>query len=164
MEVEDEIVLPRIIQDDQIEEKDARIAHLESQLSDQNLLKQQLTEAKARLNLAKSVVVPQQFFEYEEETDFVKTIDEVGFEKFVDEKCKSNIDREKKKTELKNKLLDQVRQVERKKRGMSISSIASIAWSEESSSRVRPRSADGEGGGDGGGHPKHSRAIHLQPK
>ena len=93
----------------------------------------------------------------------MKTVDEVGFEKFLDEKSKAIKGKEKKKVELKNKLLDQVRQVERKKRGMSISSIASIAWSEYSSTRVRPRSVDGEDVDDGGGHPKHSRATNLHP-
>ena len=39
-DAEDEIVLPNSDQVSQIEQKDARIAQLESELSDQNLLKQ----------------------------------------------------------------------------------------------------------------------------
>ena len=153
-DAEEEITIPIIEKSGQIEQKDLRIAQLESQLSDQNLLKQQLTEAKARLNMSKTCVVPQQFFEYQAESDQVKTIDEEGFDKFVDEKCKFQKDREKKKNELKNKLLDQVRQVERRKRGLSISSAASISWS-EFAPRVRARSVESDGGGDS----KHSRVF-----
>ena len=138
--------------------KDARIAQLESQLSDQNQLRQQLTEAKARLGISKTLVVPLDFFEYEEETDQVITINQTGFEKFIDERCTSRRDRENKKADLKNKLLEQVRQIERKKRGKSISSIASFAWS-DSSAKVRARSVEGDGGGD----QKHSRVSPSQP-
>ena len=139
-DVEDEIVVTT----EQKDGKDERIAQLESQLSDQNLLRQQLTEAKARLNIARtSVMIPQHFFEYIEETDAVKTIDEAGFDDFIETNCKASKDREKKKLELKNKLLDQVRQVERRRRGLSISSMGSISVS-ESSNRVRQRSEEGD--------------------
>ena len=78
-------------------------------------------------------------------------------DKFVEEKCRARKDRDKKKGELKNKLLDQVLQVERRKRGISTSSVASIAWSDTSvSSRVRARSVESDGGGDS----KHSRVSH----
>ena len=60
VDVEDEIVLPNNDQAGQMEQKDARIAQLESELSDQNLLKQQLTEANARLSRSKTLYVPQQ--------------------------------------------------------------------------------------------------------
>ena len=151
-DLDDEIVATTAEQKDR---KDERIAQLESQLSDQNLLRQQLTEAKARLNIARtSVMIPQHFFEYIEETDAVKTIDEAGFDDFIETNCKASKDREKKKLELKNKLLDQVRQVERRKRGLSISSMGSISVS-ESSNRVRQRSEEGDT--DGGGVQKQIR-------
>ena len=158
-EVEDEMMENNA---EQIDEKDARIAQLETQLSDQNLLKQQLTEAKARLHIARtSVMIPQHFFEYIEGTDDVKTIDEAGFDNFIDTNCKATKDREKKKLELKNKLLDQVRQVERRKRGLSISSMGSISAS-ESSNRVRQRSE--EDGTEGGGVHKQIRVTQSAPQ
>ena len=101
--------------------------------------------------------MPQGFFEYEEETDTVKAINETGIDKFVEDKCRARKDRDKKKEVLKNKLIDQVRQIERRKRGLSTSSVTSIAWS-ESSARVRARSVESDGGGDS----KHSRVSLNQ--
>ena len=144
----EEIVHAGSEQGDELAQKDARIADLESQLSDQNLLRQQLTEAKARLaTKSKSVEIPQHFFEYLEETDEVKTVDESAFEKFVEKNCRARKDRDQKKLEFKNKLLDQVRVVERRRRGLSTSSAASFAWS-DTSSKVRARSEENDGGGD----------------
>ena len=156
---EDEIDLPNNDQNIDLAQSNARIVELESQLSDQNLLKQQLTETKARLAAnTKTFDVPQHFFEYIAESDEVKTVNEPEFEKFVDGKCKVGKDRDMKKAELKHKVLDHVRQVERRRRGLSISSAASIAWS-DSSSRVRPRSVESDGGG---GDPKQSRISLSQ--
>ena len=154
---DEEIVQATSEQGNELAQKDARIADLESQLSDQNLLRQQLTEAKARLaTKSKSVEIPQHFFEYVEETYEVKTVDESAFEQFVDENCRARKDRDQRKLEMRNKLLDQVRVVERRRRGLSTSSAVSFAWS-ESSSKVRARSEES----DGGGEPKQSR-LSLQ--
>ena len=53
---------------------------------------------------------------------------------------------------MKNKMLEQVKQTERRKRGLSVSSMVSLALSDVSS-RVRVRSEDN----DGGGEAKHSK-------
>ena len=80
---EDEIDLPNNDQNIDLAQSNARIVELESQLSDQNLLKQQLTETKARLAAnTKTFDVPQ----YIAENDEVKTNNEPEFEKFVDGK------------------------------------------------------------------------------
>ena len=79
-------------------------------------------------------------------------VDEVEFDKFVDKKCRASRDKEVKKSELKNRMLELVKQTERRKRGLSVSSVASLALS-EASSRVRHRSEEN----DGGGEAKHSK-------
>ena len=82
-------------------------------------------------------------------------MDEIEFDKFVDKKCRSRQDRDKKKAELKNKILEQVKQTERRKRGLSVSSAASVgslAISETSSKR-RLSSAESDGENDA----KHSK-------
>ena len=83
----------------------SEIAELEAQISDQNLLKQKLTETRARLeqvSKAKTCDIPRDFFEYGEATDEVKTIDEAAFDQFVDKKCGAKQDRVEKKVEMKN--------------------------------------------------------------
>ena len=147
-----------------LETKDARIKDLEAQLSDQNELRQKLTETKARLEImrkekaARTLVIPQNFFEYNDTTDEVKVIDEIEFDNFVEKKCKGGQNRESRKEEIKNKLLEQVKQTERRKRGLSISSIASLGLS-DTSSRIRNRSNDSDGGGDA----KHSKLSPTLP-
>ena len=96
---------------------------------------------------AKTCDLPQDFFVYNDETDEVKAVDETEFDKFVDKKCGARQNREKGKDGIKNKMLDQVKQTERRRRGLSISSVASLALS-ESSHRTRHRSDDSDGGGD----------------
>ena len=148
----------------EIKEQDARIKALEAQLSDQNELKQKLTETKARLDIlrkekaAKTCVIPQNFFEYNDTTDEVKVIDEKEFDIFVEKKCKGGQNRESRKEDIKNKLLEQVKQTERRKRGLSICSVASLALS-DTSSRIRNRSDDSDGGGDA----KHSKMSPSLP-
>ena len=89
----------------------------------------------------------------------MKPIDEAEFDKFVDEKCGASQNRESRKQEIKNKMLEQVKQTERRKRGLSVSSAVSLAFSETSSKgKIRIRSDDGS---DGGGEPKHSKVSHL---
>ena len=133
------------------ESKDRRIADLEAQISDQNVLKQQLTETRARLDLlsrSKTCDIPQDFFEYDAENDVVTAKNEAEFDKFIDQKCRAKVDREIRKTEMKNKLLEQVKISERRKRGLSVGSIDSYM-----SSRRRPRSEGSESGLD----PKQSK-------
>ena len=103
-EEEDEIVLDNTedANNSQLDAKNLRIAELEAQISDQNLLKQKLTETRARLeqvSKAKTCDIPRDFFEYDEATDEVKTIDEAAFDQFVDKKCV-----EQNKIELRRKL------------------------------------------------------------
>ena len=93
-EEEDEEQMPVTSEEsNQLESKNTRITELEAQLSDQNELKQKLTEAKARLeqlkreNWAKTFDIPKDFFEYNDGNDEVKAIGEAGFDKFVDQKC-----------------------------------------------------------------------------
>ena len=152
-EDEEEIVPVSNEDSSQLDAKNARIAELETQLSDQNHLKQKLTETMAKLELAKkesrakTCDVPQGFFEYNEDEDEVKVIDDEEFDKFVETKCRSRKDRENKKVEMKNKLLEQVKQTERRKRGLSVSSAVSFTFS-DGSSRRRNRSAESDGRGD----------------
>ena len=100
--------------------------------------------------------IPQEIFDYDEEKDEVIVKDETEFETFVDKKCKAEIDRDKKKSELRNKVLDQVRQIERRKRSLSISSITSL----DSPSRRRSRSTDNIDG-DGADAKQSRLAQHL---
>ena len=142
--------------------KDIRIAELQAQLSDHNVVRQKLIETNAKLdalkkeNRARTCDLPLDFFDYDEEKDEVHAVDEMQFDKFVDSKCKATQDREAYKDNLKNKILEQVKQTERRKRGLSISSAVSIAFSDESG-RIRQRS-----GSDGGGDSKHSRLLPNQ--
>ena len=96
---------------------------------------------------AKTCDLPQDFFVYNDETDEVKAVDETEFDKFVDKKCGARQNRERRKDEIKNKMLDQVKQTERRRRGLSISSVASLALS-ESLHITGHRSDDSDGGGD----------------
>ena len=165
-EEEDEEQMPVTSEEsNQLESKNTRITELETQLSDQNELKQKLTEAKARLEQlkrekwAKTCDVPKDFFEYNDDTDEVKAIDDAEFDKYVDQKCGAKQNRERKKVEMKNKMLEQVKQTERRKRGLSVCSVTSFAYSDTSSmSKVRPRSIDSDTGGDA----KHSRVSLNQ--
>ena len=60
---------------------------------------------------------------------------------------------------MKNKMLEQVKQTERRKRGLSVCSVTSFAYSDTSSkSKVRPRSIESDTGGDA----KHSRVSLNQ--
>ena len=126
-----------------------------------NDLKQKLTETKARLDQlkrSKACVIPQDFFEYNAVTDVVQAKDETEFDKFVDKKVRATQDREIRKSELKNKMLEQVKQSERRKRGLSVSSVVSLAFS-DASSRRRGRSDDSDGGVDA----KHSKCSPELP-
>ena len=68
--------------------KDARIAHLETQLSDHNVVRQKLTETKAKLyairkeTRAKTCDLPQDFFNYDEAKDEVCGVDETKCDHF----------------------------------------------------------------------------------
>ena len=162
---EDEIVLDNTedANNSQLDAKNLRIAELEAQISDQNLLKQKLTETRARLeqvSKAKTCDIPRDFFEYDEATDEVKTIDEAAFDQFVDKKCGAKQDRVEKKVEMKNKMLEQVKQAERRQRGLSVcsvSSVGSLTFS-DTPSRRRGRS----GGSDGGGDAKQSKVSLIK--
>ena len=68
-----------------------------------------------------------------------------GIDKFVDDKCTARKGRERRKTELKNKMLDQVRDFERWKRDLSTDSIC---LSFGSPSRRRQRSESEEEGAE----------------
>ena len=89
----------------------------------------------------KSCEIPKELFDYDEDKDSVIVKDETGFENFVDGKCRSRIDRHERKLEMKNKMLDQVRLFERRKRGISTGSMVSLTFC-ESPSRIRLRSTD----------------------
>ena len=162
-EEDDEPVQANADETNILESQKVRITELEAQLSDQNELRQNLTETKARLEvlknekMAKTCLLPQDFFEYNDTTDEVKVIDEIEFDKFIEEKCTGGQNRESRKDIIRNKLLDQVKQTERRKRGLSVSSVASFAWS-DSSSRRRARSDDSDGGGDA----KHGKVALNQ--
>ena len=108
-------------------------------------------------NIAKTCVLPQVFFEYNDATDEVKVIDEIEFDKFIENKCTAGHNRESRKDDIRNKLLDQVKQTERRKRGLSVSSVASFALSDSSLGR-RGRS----NGSDGGGEAKLSKVSLNQ--
>ena len=130
-----------------------RIAELEAELSE---AKSKLERAGRPRVVRYAFDVPLEIFDYDEEKDEVTVKDETEFETFVDKKCKAEIDRDKKKIDLRNKLLDQVRQIERRKRSLSISSITSL----DSPSRRRDRSTDSIDGE--GADAKQSRlAQHL---
>ena len=119
-------------------EDDARrIAELEAQLSEtRNKLD------KANRKVVKTLDVPQDMFEYDELNDEIFVRNEEEFDKLIDNKCMDSEDRERKKLELRNKLLHQVKHIERRKRNLSIGSIVSL----ESPSRRRARSPTGSPG------------------
>ena len=87
----------------QLESKNERIAELEAQLSDQNLLKQKLTETKAKLEYlsresrSKTCDLPQYIFEYNPDNDEVIAAGETALDKFVDDKYNAKQDREARK-------------------------------------------------------------------
>ena len=100
-------------------------------------------------------------FEYDEINDEIFVKNEVEFDRLVENKCPDTVDREKKKMELRNKLLHQVKYIERRKRNLSIGSIGSI----ESPSRRRARSPPGSPGsspGRTGPGQKQSRLSESQ--
>lgn len=161
MEDEEELVRVGDEEKSQLQSKNIQIAELEAQLSNQNQLRQQLTEAKARLEqfkrdkFTKTCDLPGDFFEYNEERDEVKAVDEVVFDKFIDQKCVARQNRDTRKSEMKNKILEQIKHTERRNRGLS---VASFAFS-ETSARIRPRSDES----DGGGESKHNKVLPKIP-
>ena len=130
--------------------KDIKITELEAQLA----------ETRTKLEMAKSTKscdIPQQLFDYDVDKDEVIIKDNEGFEKFVDDKCTARQGRDRRKIELKNKMLGQVREFERRKRDLSTDSIC-LSFS-GSPSRVRLRSgSDGEGADS-----KQSKLCKGQP-
>ena len=84
--------------------------------------------------------------------------DEAGFDNFVDSKCTAQpqVDRDSRKDILRNKMLHQVKQIERRKRNLSTGSLISL----DSPSRRRGRST--ESTGRDGVDPKQSRQ-YSQP-
>ena len=107
-------------------------------------LEAELLEAKSKLEIAgrpkvvRTLDIPQELFEYDEDKDEVIVKDTAGFETFVDAKCKAQVDRDKKKGDFRNRVLDQVRHSERRRRSLSTSSLASL----DSPSRIRDRSTE----------------------
>ena len=134
--------------------KNDRIAELEAQLE----------ETKARLDKAnkdkKSFDIPMQMFDYDEVKDSVIVMDETVFDRFVDEKCRARVNRDKRKTDMKNKMLDQVRTIERKKRDLSTDSLISLTFL-DSPARRRHRSESTDRDGVGG-DAKQSRISQSQ--
>ena len=87
-------------------------------------------------------MTPGKQFEHDETNDEIFVKNEVEFDRLVENKCPDTEDRERKKMELRNKLLHQVKHIERRKRNLSIGSKGSI----ESPSRRRARSPPGSQG------------------
>ena len=113
---DDEEMRPENDDSSQLDSKNARIAELEAQLSDHNVVRQKLTETKSKLdalrkeNRVKTCDLPQDYFSYDEEKDEVCAVDQAGFDKFIDLKCKTRQDKETYKADMKNKILEQVKQ------------------------------------------------------
>jgi hypothetical protein len=97
--------------------KDDKIAELEAQPQEARNKLERVSRPKAN-----------QFdvFYYDEENDTVVIRNENLFDNFIDEKCKARVDRDKKKVDLKNKVLDQIKQIERRKRSLSTSNQVSL--------------------------------------
>ena len=128
-----------------------RIADLEAELS---VTRDKLDKARAPKVIAFDV--PQELFDYDESSDEIFVKDEAGFDSFVDLKCTAQVDRDLRKDQLRNKMLHQVKQIERRKRNLSTGSLTSL----DSPSRRRGRSTDSTG--RAGVDPKQSRQ-HSQP-
>ena len=114
-------------------------------------------ERVGRPKVVRAFDVPRELFDYDEVNDEIIVTDETGFDKFVDSKCIAQDDRDQKKVELKNRMLDQVKQIERRKRSLSVGSLTSL----DSPSRIRSRSNDSAE--KVGGDPKQSRLANSQP-
>ena len=138
---------------DQSKLKNDRIAELEVQLEE--------TKAKLAEKNSNTWVIPQQLFDYDEDNDSVIIKDETGFDKFLDEKCRARVNRDKRKADMKNKMLDQVKQFERRKRNLSVGSQVSLTFL-DSPSRRRGRSTDSTDGDRDGADSKHSRLSQNQ--
>ena len=136
------------------QDKDANIAELEALLSDQNNLKQQLVETKCKLESAKKKVkqdpeankvaklgISTAALEYDPDKDKVITKNEDELNRLVEEHCKANKNRDIKKSQMKNKVLEKVRIIERKRRGLS-----------PTKSKIRNRSDDIVSETDGSSH------------
>ena len=135
--------------------KDEKIAELEAQLQEARNKLERASRSKA-----KPFDVPDELFDYDEENDSVIIRNENLFDNFIDEKCKARVDRDKKKTDLRYKVLDQIKQIERRKRSLSSSSQVSLTFlGLDSPSRIRDRSESVESRGD----PKQSRLAQSQP-
>ena len=110
-------------------------------------LESELRSARAKLNIKPKVVrtmdIPKELFDYDEVNDEIFVNDEVVFENFVDAKCVAQVDRDTKKLEFRSRVLEQVKHAERKKRSLSISSMASIDSPSRQGRRDRPTD-DGE--------------------
>ena len=91
-------------------DKDARIAALEAQLSDHNHVKEQLIQVKSKLDSVRKrtkpdpeadkvvkLVIQSEALEYDPANDKVVTKNEEVLNRLVDENCKSKDDRENKK-------------------------------------------------------------------
>ena len=100
--------------------------------------------------------VPSESFDFDETNDEIFVKDEAAFDSFVDGKCTGQVDRDSRKDVLRNKMLHQVKQIERRKRNLSTGSLTSL----DSPSRRRGRST--ESTGRAGVDPKQSRQ-HSQP-
>ena len=133
-------------------DKDAKIAEHEALLSDHNKIKQQLVETKSRLESAKKkrkpdpeaervakIVITSEAIEYDSAQDKVITKNEDVLNRLVDENCKATDDRDNRKLLLKNKVLEKVRVIERKRKGVTTAK-----------SLKRGRSDDSESDTDGG--------------
>ena len=136
--------------------KDDKIAELEAQLQEAKNKLERASRPKA-----KQFDVPDELFDYDEENDSVVIRNENLFDNFIDEKCKARVDRDKKKVDLKNKVLDQIKQFERRKRSLSTSSQVSLTFlGLDSPSRIRGRSESVE---RDGGDSKQTRLAQSQP-
>ena len=134
-----------------------KINSLEKQLSEAHLARQQQTQeiAKLKAGIAQAVKVDinkqkggqinvrSDCFDYDEETDTVKVVKEEILQQELEAHCIADQDREKKLVQMRNRVLSQVKGIERKRRGR-VSSVCSVTSVNSGVGRVRWRSSGDE--------------------
>lgn len=122
-----------------------KISELEKQLSEANAARQQQLQEivqlksqsvdpekdcppslKVNLNKSVQVTISANNFEYDGENYVLKVIDAAVLDKELEEHCTAFNDRNKKLEQMRNKVLNTVKGVERRRRGLSVSSVRSV--------------------------------------